>query len=694
MCLQHAPRRSRRSDPVAGAKPTRHVKLAERRGGRIQARLIGSVALLTLGPVSGAGAQVYTVTPIDTFGGASSYALGLNEAGAVVGYAENAAGQNRAFLFSGGVLQDLGTLGGTQAQATAINNAGQIAGLAHTPAGQVHAFRYSAGTMSDLGTLGGTSSYAFAINDAGQVAGGATTFMDRDYHAFRHSGASMQDLGSLGTLLSGGAEGAGIDADGTVAGWTSLPDFNVRAFVYQNNGPMLPLAQTHGGNYSAATGIRNGVIIGTSSLPGELNVHAARWVGGVISDLGTLPGLSKSIAYAQNGTGQIVGTSDNGTNPSARAFLHVGGTMIDLNDLIAPSAGWTLQNARGINSAGQVAGWGTFSGQHRAYLMSLTGKIWSNPAGGAFADAGNWFTTGAPAAAQPAAFPLAATYTVAIAAPVANQSVLVSRGDVTFDFTSGVTYTVTDAVTIRTGSILGVQGTGQLSTRAIESAGAMRITGGELQLRPGGGTSITAQLDFGGSTGAWTGRLDLTDNALVIDYTGASPIANVRDQVRSGRGAGAWDGNGIASSVADPSSIGVGYAEASALFSQFPATFAGRSVDDTSVLVRATRYGDANLDGAVNLSDFNRLAANFGAGGAFWHNGDFNYDGNVNLSDFNVLAANFGLSAGPDGMVDAADWSALAAAVPESGVAGALACASIVLGRRARRRARPPLEVG
>ena len=692
MCVLHAPRRSRGCDRVAVAK-TRQVKAAKRLGGRVRARLVSSVALLTLGPVTGAGAQVYTVTPIDTFGGASSYAMGLNDAGAVVGYAENAAGQNRAFLFSGGVLQDLGTLGGNQAQATAINNVGQIAGLAHTSTGQVHAFRYSAGTMSDLGTLGGTSSYAFAINDAGQVAGGATTNNDRDYHAFRFSGSSMQDLGSLGTLLSGGAESAGIDANGTVAGWTSLPDFNVRAFTYQNNGPMTPLAQTHGGNFSTATGIRNGVIIGTSSLPGEQDVHAARWVGGVISDLGTLPGLSKSIAYGQNGTGQVVGTSDDGTEPAARAFLHVGGTMIDLNDLIAPGSRWTLQAARGINQTGQVAGWGTFSGQHRAYLMNLTGKIWSNPAGGSFADAGNWFTNGAPAAAQPAAFPLAATYTVAVAAPVASQSALVARGDVTFDFTGGVTYTVADTVTIRTGSTLGVQGTGQLSTRAVESAGTMRITGGEVQLRPAGGTSVTARLDFGGSTGAWTGRLDVTDNALVIDYAGASPIANVRDQIRSGRGAGAWDGSGIASSVADPSSIGVGYAEASALFSQFPATFAGRTVDDTSVLVRATRYGDANLDGAVNLSDFNRLAANFGAGGAFWQNGDFNYDGNVNLSDFNVLAANFGLSAGPDGMVDAADWSALASAVPEPGAAGTLVCAGVLLGRRARRRATPPLEV-
>jgi len=45
----------------------------------------------------------------------------------------------------------------------------------------------------------------------------------------------------------------------------------------------------------------------------------------------------------------------------------------------------------------------------------------------------------------------------------------------------------------------------------------------------------------------------------------------------------------------------------------------------------------------VNLADFNRLAAGFGAtGGASWTQGNFNYDGGVNLSDFNLLASNFG----------------------------------------------------
>jgi hypothetical protein len=49
----------------------------------------------------------------------------------------------------------------------------------------------------------------------------------------------------------------------------------------------------------------------------------------------------------------------------------------------------------------------------------------------------------------------------------------------------------------------------------------------------------------------------------------------------------------------------------------------------------------------VNLSDFNRLAANFGQNGRRWSHGDFTYNGLVNLDDFNRLAVNFGLPASP-----------------------------------------------
>ena len=73
-------------------------------------------------------------------------------------------------------------------------------------------------------------------------------------------------------------------------------------------------------------------------------------------------------------------------------------------------------------------------------------------------------------------------------------------------------------------------------------------------------------------------------------------------------------------------------------------------MDTTSVLVKYTCYGDANLGGGVNLQDFNRLASNFGASsGATWAEGDFTYNGNVNLQDFNRLATNFGrMGLGPD----------------------------------------------
>jgi hypothetical protein len=180
-----------------------------------------------------------------------------------------------------------------------------------------------------------------------------------------------------------------------------------------------------------------------------------------------------------------------------------------------------------------------------------------------------------------------------------------------------------------------------------------------------------------------TAKLDITNTAFVVDYTGAenSPFDTIRAQIVSGYAGGAWTGNGITSGNADSTQRGIGYAEASAI-SPVPPVFG--TVDSDAVLFRLTRYGDANLDGLVNLADFNRLASNFGSTTAFWDDGDFNYDGNVNLADFNRLASNFGLSAaGPE--VTPEDWSALASAVPEPTGAALLGLAALGATRRGRR---------
>jgi hypothetical protein len=148
-----------------------------------------------------------------------------------------------------------------------------------------------------------------------------------------------------------------------------------------------------------------------------------------------------------------------------------------------------------------------------------------------------------------------------------------------------------------------------------------------------------------------TGKFDLTNNSMVVDYTGTSPYDYLRQLMSSAHASDAWTGNGLGSSEAASATVnrndGIGYAEATEIFSTFPATFLGRGeVDDTSVLLRYTLYGDTNLDGRVNLVDFNKLAANFGTG-TRWDQGDSTYDGTVNLQDFNRLAANFGLSINP-----------------------------------------------
>ena len=192
--------------------------------------------------------------------------------------------------------------------------------------------------------------------------------------------------------------------------------------------------------------------------------------------------------------------------------------------------------------------------------------------------------------------------------------------------------------------------TGTAAVRFV-SGGVTRLNnvviraGGSAVVAPGGDKVIVASGNFSITGG---GRLDLADNALVLDHNGATPITTVRNLLTSGYAAGAWNGVGIHSSVAAADATRkqtLGFAEASDVFSAFPATLAGVEVDNTAVLVRHTVYGDVNLDRAVNLTDFNRLAANFGATSGGWSRGDLNYDGAINLADFNLLAGNFGAMA-------------------------------------------------
>ena len=135
-------------------------------------------------------------------------------------------------------------------------------------------------------------------------------------------------------------------------------------------------------------------------------------------------------------------------------------------------------------------------------------------------------------------------------------------------------------------------------------------------------------------------------------------------------------------------SYGIGYAD-----SADPGNPAGLA--SGTIEIKYTLLGDANLDGAVNGSDFAILATNFNKAVSGWDPGDFNYDGAANGSDFASLAANFNKGASQSDVTQAEETAlttfaannSLLASVPEPTSFGLLTLTAVSVMARRRRRA-------
>ena len=320
--------------------------------------------LLALLASTPATAATYSVIDLGSLGNPGCQAHGIDSAGQITGEATTASGQSHAFVYSGGALADLG-IAATIASGRAINGSGQIAGYYYDRSYQ--AFLWDRGKTRDLGDLGGSYAAAYALNSVGHVCGSSFTRTHRE-HAFFWGGRRMIDLGTLG---GGHSSARGINGSDQVVGYAYLASGAFHAFVW-SGGTMRDLG-TLGGDYSSAYAVNDaGQIVGQASTASNAAVHAALWSGGSVQDLGDLgSGVSSAFAINFRGT-QIVGSAEVPSTSgfvAYHAFVWSGGAMQDLNDLIPQGTGWVLEEADGINDAGQIIGWGTRNGEVHGFLL-------------------------------------------------------------------------------------------------------------------------------------------------------------------------------------------------------------------------------------------------------------------------------------------------------------------------------------
>jgi len=508
-----------------------------------------------------------------------------------------------------------------------------------------------------VAVLGGTVNFT-GTGNVGTLQ--AANTIELDGGAMRLSGAFNSTATARGVLL--GAGGGTIDVTAAGAGTFSGP-FSGTGRLHKTGAGTLWVSSTastfSGGVHILEGTYRVGSAVQLGALPGDFVANYLQIDGGTLLLLGnTALGSNRGTQIDAEGATFDIGATNSpsllGVISGPGAITKVGGGTLTFGGANTFDGALSVQTgmliATGTSALGSTAGATTIAAgaalafnnnvQHDSpepVTVSGTG-----PAGsGAIENLGGSNLFAGP-------LTLAGDTTVGVTAGDLTLSGGISGG----------------------ASNLTVGGAGTLTVKRIRTTGGVTLNVPVTHVLTGrstANTSIVGALTLGGSS-----QLDLADQDLIVDYTGSSPLADIRGKILAGYAGGSWNGNGISSSAAAANpSAGLGYAEAAALGI---GSFSGQSIDADAVLVRYTLRGDANIDGTVNIGDFSLLASNFNSAGD-WAKGDFNYDLSVNIGDFSLLASNFNqVLAGSDGA---------RGAVPEPASAvGALGAAMLLRRRR------------
>lgn len=549
------------------------------------------------------------------------------------------------------------------------------------------AFTQTSGTNGVSGNLeigkGAGHAGTFTLQAGSLNVGGNETIGLDGAGTFNQAGGTHTVVGSLSLGVNAGASGIYNLSGGTLtAGSINL----VRGAFNDTDGSLSYASFTQAGGEVSGTltntstyTFNGGTFTGRLVNSGTAIANADVTFGNGLDNKGSFT-VAGNHAVSLNGTGLVSDGTFSLTGSLSSASLKIGA-----------AADGTFTQTSGTNAVSGDLHVGFAAGHSGSYALQ----------GGSLNVGGNSYVGFDGSATFNQTVGTHATHTLFIAANAGSAGTYtLAGGNLTAtNTTNNGSYTQTGG----TASLGNVSGTGSISVSSGTSAAksihqnSLSVSANAIvTLATNSGASVVKTLAMPGGAGA-TAAIDLGNNALLVDYSGTSPMSDIRAAVISGYAAAGphWTGPGIRSSVAAAdASLGLGVVEASNVLhisGTQTATYAGETVDATSVLVRLTKLGDTDLDGQVTFTDFQRLEAGFGQPGATWRTGDFNYDGVVDRADFALLYANYGASLNgapvPASAAELQGVSAFAAGVPEPSAAVTLIIAGVGnMLRRTRRR--------
>jgi probable HAF family extracellular repeat protein len=290
--------------------------------------------------------------------GKNNYPYSINNKGQIAGM-----DNDNLIMYENGNIIELGFLPGGHPRD--INELGKIVGDAGLLGPISHAFIYSNGVITDLGTFGGESAIAQKINDSGELVVSA-------YYGDNIHKSYIYDSNGIITnldMLVGSTLAFSINNHKQVVGFNTCGG----TFLYEN-GTMRIISTSPifiPSRYNAGYDINDsGSVLG---LRDNGSTYAPFiWENENVTDMGTLYGID-TRAYAINNLGQAVGTAwmPSQNTGWTHAFLWQNGSLRDLNELIPANSGWILLEATDINDKGQIIGWAdTGEGGGHGFLLN------------------------------------------------------------------------------------------------------------------------------------------------------------------------------------------------------------------------------------------------------------------------------------------------------------------------------------